>query len=52
MKLRTINPKIVKINILNPEANIIVIHDAINNKACPRSGWLINKITIKERTIN
>ena len=41
-----------KINMLNPDANTIVIHDAINSAAWPKSGWLINKMTISERIKN
>ena len=38
---KKIKPKTVKIIILNPETKIIVIQDEINNKLCPKSGWLI-----------
>ena len=43
---RIIKTKIDKIIILNPETKIIVSHVDTNNNACPRSGWLINSITI------
>ena len=32
------NPKIIKKNILNPEANTIAIQEVVINKVCPRSG--------------
>ena len=50
IKLKTRNPNSAKIAILNPDTNTTVIHEAINNIVCPRSGWLINKTLIRERT--
>ena len=34
---------------LNPETKIMVIQLKVNNKLCPRSGWLIKKVIIKSK---
>ena len=39
-------------NILNPDTNIIASQDSINNKLCPRSGWLTNNTIIIKRLKN
>ena len=43
-------PNTNKRNILKPDTKIIVIHVNVNKKVCPRSGWLIKNIKIKNKT--
>ena len=50
MVLKNIKPNINNTNMLNPETKIIVTQADINNKVCPKSGWLTRNITIRNKT--
>ena len=41
-----------KLKVLNPEIKIIVTQVEVNNRVCPRSGWLIRNSTIINNTRN